>query len=375
MAIKRVNKEQEVEQTLEQQIGDLGAVSQDNAGDIDVSHIPDEPIEAPSKTIVGTKLSHWDSRISDSNQEAMRRLDEEKHLSRIGERIGDNAELRDGWLTVDRALLGERSKYYPEDWEFRIRPATVEVIRNWSTIDENSPNSIDTVFDEILKSCLAIRTANGPLPWSQIYTWDRFFFVLLCREYTFQKGEAKVQFTRECPNCGVDVTFTLDSQSLMYDMPDDELFDMYDVANRCWHIFPADYDVRWKDEEVTLYMPTREKDNAVRDYIFNKAQQDRNAKIDRVFFKFLPWMLPKISKDANLAASQIRKAEMEYKSWDMDMFSFMDDVINNITITPSMNMIAQCQSCGEEATAPIQFPDGISSLFAMAGRHKKFGKK
>ena len=186
MAIKRVNKEQEVEQTLEQQIGDLGAISQDNAGDIDVSHIPDEPIEAPSKTIVGTKLSHWDSKISDSNQEAMRRLDEEKHLSRIGERIGDNAELRDGWLTVDRALLGERSKYYPEDWEFRIRPATVEVIRNWSTIDENSPNSIDTVFDEILKSCLAIRTANGPLPWSQIYTWDRFFFVLLCREYTFQ---------------------------------------------------------------------------------------------------------------------------------------------------------------------------------------------
>lgn len=371
MAIKRKNET--VEEALENQIGNLGAIPREEEDDIRGDGLPEEKPQVGVS--VGQKLQHFGGVEKRAFKEEVRQMNDEKGLTQLGEQIGEKAEIRDGWLEVDRALLGDRDKYYPVDWQFRIRPATVEAIRNWSTIDENNPNSVDTVFDEILKSCLSIRTSNGPLPWSQIYTWDRFFFVLLCREYTFQKGEAKVEFTRTCPNCGVDVVFSLNSQSLMYDMPDEELLKMFDADERCWHIFPADYDVEWKDPEVTLYLPTREKDNAIKDYIFNKVQQDRNAKMDRVFFKFLPWMLPKISKDVNLAASQIRKAEIEFKSWDAEMFSFMDEVINNITITPATTMIATCESCGEEATAPIQFPDGIASLFTMASRHKKFGKK
>lgn len=371
MAIKR--KEEISEEALAQQIGTMGGIAPEEDDDIRGEHLPEDK---PKVGVgVGQKLQHFGGDKNPNIKEEVRQMNDEKGLTQLGEQIGQKAEIRDGWLEVDRALLGERNKFYPEDWQFRIRPATVEAIRNWSTIDENNPNSVDTVFDEILKSCLAIRTSRGPLPWSQIYTWDRFFFVLLCREYTFEKGESKVEFTRTCPNCGVDVTFTLNSQALMYDMPDAELMNMFDAENRCWHIYPADYDVKWKDEEITLYLPTREKDNAIKDYIFTRVQQDRNAKMDRVFFKFLPWMLPKISKDANLAASQIRKAEVEFKSWDAEMFSFMDDVVNNIAITPATTMIAQCESCGEEATAPIQFPNGISSLFTMAGRHKKFGKK
>ena len=372
MSVKRINKEQSTEEALAKQIGNLGGVPdvEDDEIGARTQNMPEAPVEAPK---VGQKLQHYgQNKVS---QDEMTKMDTEKHLSRIGERISTNADIRDGWMEVDRDYLATRNVFYPEDWVFRIKPATVEAIRNWSTIDENNPNSIDTVFDEILKSCLSIRTANGPLPWSQINTWDRFFFVLLIREYTFEKGETKVEFKRDCPNCGSEMTFTLNSQALMYDVPDEEVMNNYDRQTRTWHIYPADYDVDWTDEEVVLYVPTREKDNAIKDYIFSRVQQDRNAKLDKVFFKSLPWMLPKISKDANIARSQIRKAETDFNSWNTDMFSFMDEVINNIAVTPGTNLIANCESCGEEATAPIQFPDGISSLFAMAGRHKKFGKK
>lgn len=383
MAVKRINKDskdpQNIEEALAAQIGSIGSANAtETDDDMDTSNIPTEEeakeIINNDERIVGQKLQRY-GKIGHVSQEEMKELDETKHLSRIGQRIGDNAEIREGWMTVDRALLGDRNVFYPETWEFRIKPATVEAIRNWSTIDEENPNSIDIVFDEILKACLAIRTPNGPLPWNQINTWDRFFFVLLIREYTFVNGDSKVEFTRECSNCESEVTFTLDSQSLMYDLPEDDVMDKYNQTDRTWHIYPADYDVEYGDE-VVLYVPTREKDANIKNYMINRVQQDPNAKIDRVFFKFLPWMLPKISKDVNIAKGQIRKAETEYKSWDIDMFELMDNVITNITVTPATTLLGVCEACGEEVTAPIQFPNGISSLFHRNRKVvKRFGKK
>ena len=392
MPVKRINRngnmpdngmsKESQEAALAEQIGGLGGVDvQDDSG-VDVSSIPTETearevmqaAEEPH-SMLGEKLTKF-GKLGHTTKEERDNMAEEKHLSRVGERIGSNAELREGWMTVDRGLLGARTVFYPEDWEFRIKPATVEAIRNWSTIDEENPNSIDIVFDEILKSCLAIRTQNGPQPWTQINTWDRFFFVLLIREYTFINGDSKVEFKRECSNCESEVTFTLNSQALMYDLPEDDVMDKYDQQTRTWHIYPADYDIPYGDEEIVLYVPNREKDANIKNYMIQRAQQDPNAKIDRVFFKFLPWMLPKVSKDPNIAKTQIRKAESVYKSWDIDMFEFMDNVVTNITVTPATTLLAVCDACGEEVTAPIQFPNGISSLFHRDNKvGKRFGKK
>lgn len=388
MAVKR--KEEIQEKALESQIGNLGGIEQAP----DYSHIPTEAevlareasiadsveenigtVEQP-KSMVGQKLQGYTNREHKMSQDELNSFRSEHKLTKVGETIGETSEIRDGWMTVERELLGERDIFYPENWEFRIRPATVEAIRNWSTIDEENPNSIDIVFDEILKSCLAIRTDKGPLPWSQINTWDRFFFVLLIREYTFEHGESKVEFDRECSNCESDVTFKLESQALMYETPDpDTVNSYYNPEDRTWTIYPPEYDVVWGDEPVTLYVPTREKDANIKNYYIERLQQDRNAKMDRVFFKFLPWLCPKISKDANIARNQIRTAETFYKSWKTDMFQLMDEVIDNISVTPSTTLSAVCPACGEEVTAPINFPDGVASLFTVRRVGKRFGKK
>ena len=142
-----------------------------------------EPTNEASQYI-GTKLTHKIGGYSESDKEADAKLVSEKKLTRIGEKIGQNAEIRDGWMDVDRNLFGERIKFYPQDWQFRIRPATVEAIRNWSTIDDENPNSIDDVFNEILKTCFAIITPSGPIPWSNLRSWDRFFVILLIHRTT-----------------------------------------------------------------------------------------------------------------------------------------------------------------------------------------------
>lgn len=292
----------------------------------------------------------------------------------IGQNIFDRADAAQGWRLVDRALLGERSLYYPEDWRFYVRPATVEVIRNWSMVDEENNNSIDEAFNEIIKYCVKINTATGTRSWANINVWDRFFFVLIVREFTFMQGESKVEFMEECSNCEKPVTFNLTSQSLMYDMPDQSILKYYDRENRMWIIDPNEFDIP-SENPVVFYIPTIEKDQNIKAWAIAEYQENNKRKFDNVFIKFLLWLTPKISKEIQIARTQIRKAELEFRGWDTEKFQFMNEVLTNIMVTPSTNISTVCESCGEEVVARLRFQDGVRSLFNMVNRRPKFGTK
>ena len=65
----------------------------------------------------------------------------------------------------------------------------------------------------------------------------------------------------------------------------------------------------------------------------------------------------------------------DYKKWDVEMFSFMRDVIKNVTINPSENLSARCPHCGQETVSGVQFPNGIQALFQKQSSRKKFGTR
>ena len=321
--------------------------------------------ETTEQNFIPKKLSYF-------NNEEEAKMD--PSMTPIGGNIFENREVHDGWIPVDRALLSERDKFYPEDWTFMVRPATVEAVRNWSMLDENNGNSIDDVFNEILKHCLTIKTPRGNQPWQAINNWDRLFFILLIREYTFVNGENNIEFYEDCGNCDTPVKFRVESQALMYDIPDEDVMRYYDSYNRIWTINPAEFGVNY-NQFITLYVPTIERDANIKAWLISEYQENEKKKIDPVFIKFLPWLLPKVSKEVSTAKMQIRKAEMTFKSWDKEMFSFMNDVIKNIAVTPQTNISAICESCGEEAVVRLRFPDGVGALFNVVNRRSKFGSK
>ena len=215
-----------MEQVLESQIPEAKpekeqANTEEDKGD-------EEEVKSDAAQYLGKKLNHKPGDNPFVDKDADQRMIEEKKLSRIGDKIGDKIEIREGWIDVDKRLLGKRADFYPEDWEFRIRPATVEAIRNWSNIDDENPNSVDDVFNEIIKNCLGIVGPGGqPISWGNIRNWDRFFFLLLIREYSFRQGEKKIKYTDYCPECDNEIDFELTSQSLMYDFPDEEVMKYY----------------------------------------------------------------------------------------------------------------------------------------------------
>jgi hypothetical protein len=342
---------------LEDQIGDLG-------GDVEMEPLKGRKLK--HKQVYGQKED-----LDDSEQNSL-----DSFLER-GQRVRESkveAQVAEGWIPVDREELGIRSQFYPESWEFFIRPATVSAIKNWTSVDEDRPDQVNKIMTEIIRSCVKIETHDVMgAGWAQINSWDRFWFILKVREYTFSRGESKVEFEDVCSECDSDIIYNLNSKTIFYEFPDEDIVEKY-WENGVWNIDPREYDV--EHDPITLYTPKLGKDEAIIDWATTKVRNKQ--KIDasmETFLKFLPWLLNKPSKDPQNLDRQITKIYNDYKRWSVDMFGFMDDVINNITINPQEQLRCNCPHCGREATARVRFPNGLKSLFKIETKAKKFGSK
>lgn len=281
--------------------------------------------------------------------------------------------IRGGYIEIDPTELGERGEFYPSGWKFYVKPASVDDIKNWSSIDEERIDQVNDVFNEIIRSC--VKTVDGygvTMGWNKINSWDRFWFLLKVREYTFDKGEKELKYTEECPECGEPVIYTLTSSSLSFDLPDRDVIDRHwNRESREWIIDPKEYDVN--GPTLHFYAPTIEKDQVIFNWLLKR--QNEGKKINETFVKFLPWLLKRVSKDENVNEKFITEAEGTYKMWNKDMFALVDDIIRNIQITPGDKLKTLCEHCEEEVASPIRFPDGVRGLFAVSSGHKKFGSK
>ena len=304
--------------------------------------------------------------LSDDEKSAMTDF-----IARANKKVETETPIADSWIPLDRTELGKRSMYYPNDWEFSIRPATIQAIKNWTAVDEENPEELNKVFNEIIRLCVRMVDSKGNVhTWQEMKSWDRFWFILKVREYSFFKGESKIEYTDQCENCDEDIVFTLNSSSLTYEFPDDELLKYWDGDK--WVIDPREYDV--DADPITLYPPTLGKDQAIIDWALTRARQGKRD-IDENFIKFLVWMISKPSRDPQNFEIQVRQAQNNYKGWSIDMHSFMTDVITNITINPSERLSTKCPHCGAEVTSQVQFPNGVRALFKTESKAKKFGSR
>lgn len=293
----------------------------------------------------------------------------EEFLSKNKEK--EEVKIEQGWIPIEREMLGIRSIFYPADWQFYVRPATLQAIKSWTAIDEERPDQLNKVFNDIIRSCVKISDGSGvTVSWGNLNSWDRFWFILKVREYTFVKGESKIEFEDSCSECDTDILYHLTSDSLFYEFPDDDLVEKY-WDGKAWKIDPHEYDV--DHEPITLYTPTLAKEEAIINWAI--AKQRNKQKIDEQFVKYLLWMMNKPAKDEQMIDRQIQKLYKEYKSWDFEVFSFISDVITNITINQSEKLRCTCPSCGQEATSTVQFPNGVKVLFEVRTKAKKFGSR
>lgn len=342
--------------SMEEQIGDIGGETQTpSLGKL--SHLPGQQQE-----------------LSQTEEESKNAF--EQAIARKRQVLVDTSspDIRGGWIPIDRGELGVRSQFYKPGWEFRVRPATVEAIKNWSSIDEENLAVVNNVMNEIIKSCVSIydNATMTNIPWDKLNSWDRFWFILKTREYTFVKGEQALEFDEECDECGENVHFVLRADNLFYEFPDESVVEKHWNAEQgYWDIDPREYDV--DHPKVKFYVPTLQKDTAILRWLY--TQNEAGKTIDEVFVKFLPYMLDRAPKDMAMLDKMIKSCHGEFKSWDTETFLFFDEVRRNISLNPTEKLVTKCPNCGEEVRSTVRFPNGIKYLFAIQGKHKKFGSK
>lgn len=356
---------QNYDEQLDAQIGAAGGTSQFDG------NAPQA--ETPQKGL--GKLEHAKEilgQMSDLSAEEQASLDAFKdRTKKEREERAQTVNIGDGWIPVDRSEMGIRSLFYPKEWEFFVKAASVSAIKNWTAIDEERADQLNAVLNEICRTSVKIATNGvGTAGWGAINSWDRFWFIMKVREVTFVDGESKVEFTDDCSECDAEITYTLTSKGLFYEFPDDDIVEKY-YDGRVWNIDPTEYGVN--HNPITLYIPTLGKDQAIIDWATARAREKQ--KIDENFIRFLPWMMNRASKDMQQLDRQIESLYKEYKGWSLDMFEFMEDVVRNITINPSERLRVTCPNCGQEATSTVRFPNGIKTLFKSTSTVKKFGSR
>ena len=361
---KKTNDEYDA---LASQIGDLGG--DDNKG---LGKLEHKRSYGGREDLSKAESEEMNAFLKRSNERGQRTPDNVRSLQGDREVFDDSASVADGWIPLDRSEFGIRSKFYPATWEFYIRPATVQAIKNWMSVDEENLLQLNGVFNEIIKLCVRIKDGSSVISWSNVNSWDRFWLIMKVREITFASNNKTINFEDDCSECDQTITFELRSNNLHYEFPDDDLIENY-WMDGVWSIDPREYDV--DHDTITLYTPTLACETAILDWARREKERDRKKDIDETFIKFAIWMIGKPSKDPTTFDKLMKKLYNDYKKWDINFFKFMDQVVTNISINPQQTLKQTCPHCGEEVISNVQFPNGIKILFDVETTGKKFGSR
>lgn len=272
-------------------------------------------------------------------------------VSKFGPETPSASDLHLGWYMITLDDLPSRGRFYPTGTEIKIRSAKVAEIRHFSTMDENNILDIDDKLNSIVQSCTTVTSTNSRVSFKDICEEDRFFIILSIRDLTFPEPEnaLKVNFTAKSGNSH-DIEIKRD-YFRFFEIPD-EIEKYYDSSSRGFVIKTKSYG------EIFMKPPSIGVMQEITKYI--KERQEKGINIDQSLIQILPF----ISTDwRNFNQRKIFDMEVDMNGWDNKKYTLLYRLAEKmkIGIQPEMKVAVE----DEEASVPINFRDGIKSIFII----------
>ena len=92
-----------------------------------------------------------------------------------------------GYVKLKLQNLPSQGRFYRDDFEIHIRPASVREIRDFSTMDEESVKDVDDKLNNIIVSCTKIMYGNQRGSYKDILEEDRIYVLLEIKQLTFKE--------------------------------------------------------------------------------------------------------------------------------------------------------------------------------------------
>lgn len=258
-----------------------------------------------------------------------------------------------GWHVLDQTTLPSKGKFYPADSVIKIRSAKAAEIRHFSTMDENNYIDMEDKLNSIVESCSQMTSGNKRLSYKDILEEDRIILLLSIRDLTFPEPENKLMLRGKTEKTKKTVDIELSIRNLVPTVIDDEIEKYYDDKARTYVIKTR------SAGEVRMHPPTIGVMQEVTAYL--KDRQEKDVEFDKAFIQVLPYVQ---SDWRTLGLSKIFQLEIDYKAWDEKKFMVIYRLAERMRIGVTANLEKEVD--GEIASAPLEFPGGIKSLFIIS---------
>jgi hypothetical protein len=273
------------------------------------------------------------------------------NMDRFGPEKASSSDLHLGWHLINMQDLPSRGRFYPNDMEIKIRSAKVAEIRHFSTMDENNILDIDEKLNSIVQSCTSVTASSNRVSFKDICEEDRFFIILSIRDLTFPEPEnaLKVNFTAPSGN-KYDIEIKRD-YFRFFEIPG-EIEKYYSESARGFVIKTRSYgDIFMRPPSIGIMQE-------VTKYI--KERQERGINIDQSLIQIIPF----ISNDwRSFNQKKIFDMEVDMNGWDNKKYTLIYRLAEKmkVGIQPEMQVMVE----DEETSVPINFRDGIKSIFVI----------
>jgi len=276
-------------------------------------------------------------------------------LGNINVSTDNTTNVLPGYLEIYSDNFPSGGLFYKEDTRFFIRPADVREIRQFSTINEQDPFSVDEALTNIIKSCFMMRQPGKMVSFKDLKEEDRIHIILSIRDLTFVNGENQLKLSPKCKECDHENSLIIKSDSFDRTILKDNILKYFNEETR-------NFDVQTKSSGVISIAPPS---IGIMQEVTKWIQKSNNEgkKIDQAFVKVLPYM---ITDWRGLNDSVIKNLEMEFMSWNTTKYQTMYTLVDMCRIGVKEELTMSCEKCGAEVTTPISFPGGIKSLFVIS---------
>jgi len=256
-----------------------------------------------------------------------------------------------GWHEIPMSSLPSKGRFYPVDTVLKIRAAKVAEIRHFSTIDENNILDVDSKLNAIVESCTNISSKTVRMSYKDLCEEDRFILILSIRDLTFPEPENSLKVDH------------IDKKGKSHEVEiKREYFDYFNIPEEIERYYNSElrlYVIQTKSYgEIYMRPPSIGVMQEVTKYI--KERQEKGMEIDQSLLQLAPFIA------TNWRAFNQKKLfelEVEMNGWSNGQYLLLYKLAEKmkIGIQPEMNVMLE----DEEASIPINFRDGIKSLFIV----------
>lgn len=256
-----------------------------------------------------------------------------------------------GWHEVPLSSLPSEGRFYPTDMVLKIRAAKVAEIRHFSTIDENNILDVDDKLNAIVESCTMVSSKTSRVSYKDICEEDRFILILSIRDLTFPEPEnsLKVDFTSKS---GKTHEVEIKREYFDYFRIPEEVEKYYDAQARGYVIRTKSYG------EIFMRPPSIGVMQEITKYI--KERRDKEQNIDQSLIQIAPYVATDWRR---FNQKRLFELEVEMNGWSNGQFLLLYKLAEKVKVGIKPELLVTIED--EEASIPINFRDGIKSLFIV----------